>query len=154
VFEEILGLPLHPLAVHAPIVLVPLLVLTSIGYALVPKKRGHIAWVAAILAVIAPGSAVVAKLSGDAFGERTYGEALPDVVVTHSTYGNRLLWSAIVTGVLTLGLIWARRGEGGTKARTWITGALTILVVAAAVVSAVFIFQVGHSGAEMVWQGR
>lgn len=153
-FEEILGLPLHPLAVHAPIVLVPLLVLASIGYALVPKKRGHVAWVAAILAVLAPGSAAVAKLSGDAFGERTYGDALPDVVVTHSTYGNRLLVATIVTGVLTLGLIWVRRGQGGGTARTWLTGALTVLVVAAAVVSAVFVFQVGHSGAEMVWQGR
>ena len=153
-FEEFLGLPLHPLAVHAPIVLVPLLAVAAVGYALVPKKRGHLAWVAAVLAVLAPLSAVVAKLSGDAFGKRSYGEALPDVVGTHSTYGNRLMWAAIATGVLTLGLVWARRGQGSGKARIWVTGALAVLAVAAAAISAVFIFQVGHSGAEMVWQGR
>ncbi len=69
-FEEIAGLPMHPLAVHAAVVFVPLLALAALAYGLVPKLRRKVGWVAVLLALVAPASAVVARLSGDAFLQR------------------------------------------------------------------------------------
>lgn len=154
-FEEILGLPLHPLAVHAPIVLVPLLVVAAVVYALVPKKRGHLAWVAALLAIVAPVSAVVAKLSGDAFVDRSYQGQLVEPVATHADWGNLLMWLAIALGAITLALIAVRRGGAASSGpRGWIAGALTVALLLTAAGVGWLVFQTGHTGAEMVWQNR
>ena len=42
VFETFMGLPLHPLVIHAAVVLIPILVLVALGYALVPRLRDRI----------------------------------------------------------------------------------------------------------------
>ncbi|MET8370749.1 hypothetical protein ABZU42_13610, partial [Micromonospora profundi] len=69
-FEEFMGLPAHPLVLHAAVVFVPLLALLTVGYAFVPPIRPHTRWVLGLLAVGAPLSALLAKLSGDAFFDR------------------------------------------------------------------------------------
>jgi hypothetical protein len=51
VFDEINGLPAHPLVVHGAVVLVPLLCLTAIAFALLPRVRGQVWWAAAGLAL-------------------------------------------------------------------------------------------------------
>jgi uncharacterized membrane protein len=152
VFEEINGLPLHPLAVHAAVVFVPLLVLASLAYALVPRWRARVGWVATLLAVVAPIAAVVARQSGGAFAE---GQGLPVVgdLADHQRYGTYTMWASIALGVLTLALVLVRRSSGGTAARSWLTGALSVLVVIAAVVSAIYVFLSGDLGSRIVWEG-
>lgn len=110
-FEEISGLPLHPLAVHGAIVLVPLLVLASLAYALIPQLRTRVGWVAVLLSVAAPVAAVVAKLSGEAFQQR---RALPlaGQLADHRDYGTFTMWLTIALGVLTLVLVWVRSRGG------------------------------------------
>lgn len=152
-FEEIAGLPLHPLAVHGAVVLVPLLVLVSLAYALVPKLRGRVSWLAVGLAVIAPISAVVAKLSGDAL-QAGLGLPLQGQVADHQDFGTTTMWATIGLGGLTLGLVWVRRAGGGSQLRTWAARALTALVVLAAVVAAVYVFRAGDLGSRMVWEPR
>jgi hypothetical protein len=157
VFEEILGLPLHPLAIHIPIVLVPSLVLAALAYALVPRFRTYVMWLAALLAVAAPASAYVSKLSGEAFRDERVipsgaSEASIALINDHANLGNRLVWAALGLGVVTLLLIGVRRYGGDSTAKTWVAWGLTGLVVVAAVLAAISIFLVGDSGAEMVWK--
>ncbi|HEX2356851.1 MAG TPA: hypothetical protein VHI50_10380, partial [Micromonosporaceae bacterium] len=64
-FEEILGVPAHPLLVHAAVVFVPLLIAAALAYALVPALRGRVGWAVALLAVAAPLAAWFATLSGN-----------------------------------------------------------------------------------------
>jgi hypothetical protein len=158
VFEEILGLPLHPLAVHVPIVLVPALALVSVVYALLPRFRAQLEWLAALLAVAAPVSAYVAKLAGEALRDnRVAPNASPGILAgvnDHANLGNRLVWAAIGLGVVTLLLIGARRMRGGPAGKTWVTWGLAGLVVIGAVLASIAIFQVGDSGANMVWKDR
>jgi uncharacterized membrane protein len=158
VFEELLGLPMHPLVVHLPVVLVPLLVLGSLVYALVPKVRSYVGWVAVGLAVAAPLSAVVAKLSGQAYRDALYGtQQLPadNPVEIHAGYGDVLMWSSIGLGVATLALYGLRRGAGPVQpVRQWVVWVATGLVVVAAAVVAYYVFRVGHSGAEMTHGSR
>ena len=158
-FEEILGLPLHPLAIHFPIVLVPSLVAASLAYALVPRFRRYVMWLAALLAVVAPGAAYVAKLSGEALrDERVIPSGASEGIIAgindHANLGNRLLWASLGLGVVTLLLIGVRRYGGDSTAKTWVAWGLTGLVVVAAALAAISIFLVGDSGAEMVWKEK
>lgn len=150
-FEQVLGLYLHPLAVHAPIVLVPLLVLAVLLYALVPPARKHAAWATAILAVVTPVSAYVAKLSGEALRDDRYPEVPPEIV-THSEWGDRLVWTMLALGPLALALVLVRTFVSDSTTRTWLSWVLSVLAIAAAALASVFVFQVGHSGSEFNWQ--
>lgn len=150
-FEEFLGLPLHPLAVHGAVVLVPLLALASLAYALVPRLRARVGWVAVLLSVAAPLAAVTAKLSGEAFQQRR-GLPLAGELADHRGLGTTTMWLTIALGVLTLVLVWVRRWDLGSTVRAWLTGGLTVLVVLAAGAAAVYVVRTGDLGSRIVWE--
>jgi hypothetical protein len=154
VFEEIAGLPLHPLTVHAAVVFVPLLALVAVTYALVARWQARLAWAAVALSVIAPVSTVVAVLSGDAFQQRRQlpleGDAYAELLADHRLYGQVTMWTTLVLGAATLVLVWWKRLAGA--APTWMRVALTVVVVAAGVVALVAVVLTGDSGARHVWE--
>jgi uncharacterized membrane protein len=161
VFEEFMGIPAHPLLVHAAIVLVPLLILVGLGYALVPALRTHLWWAALLLAVAAPGAALLAKLAGDAFRARLVRNdmASPEGLVAideHRTFGTNLVYAAAALGVLVIVLVLLSRSRNpGTPAKSFtpVTIALTVAVLAASGAAGWYVFQAGDSGARMVWGG-
>jgi hypothetical protein len=111
VFEEFGGIPMHPLLVHAAVVFVPLLALAAIGYAFVPFVRPHIRWVLAGLAVVAPGAAWFARLSGQAFFNRgierkQITEGFIPVIQQHQHFGQLTSYYTTALGVLTLVLVY------------------------------------------------
>lgn len=155
--EEFAGLPLHPLVVHVPVVLVPLLVLSSLVYALVPQLRPRVGWVAVVLAVAAPASAVLARFSGEAYRDGIYppADALPSdaPVLAHAHEGNWVMYSALALGAVTLALVFLRTG-GGLAAPRWVLWIITVVLVVLAAVASWYVFQAGHTGAEMTHGGR
>jgi uncharacterized membrane protein YhaH (DUF805 family) len=172
VFEEFMGVPLHPLLIHAAVVFVPLLVVASIAYAVVPFVRAYTFWAVALLALAAPGAALLAKLSGDAFRSRLIARNLvsPEIlgkVTQHQQFGNMTLWTTIGLGVITLVLVVLvrprRRGMAGTgrsgpaASRVAVPSAvavvLAVLTVGAALASLYYVLRTGDSGAKMVWSG-
>ncbi|HEY7042644.1 MAG TPA: DUF2231 domain-containing protein, partial [Nocardioidaceae bacterium] len=62
-FDEVHGLPLHPLAVHAAVVSVPLAALLGILFA-IPKTRAWSRWPLLLVSLGAVGAVYVAKQSG------------------------------------------------------------------------------------------
>jgi hypothetical protein len=170
VFEEFNGIPMHPLLVHAAVVFVPLLALAAIGYAFVPLIRPHLRWILAALAVIAPGAALFAKLSGDAFFDRGIArgqitEGFIPVIEEHQSFGTMTLYWTIALGVATLALVYlvapraAAVGTAVTSGPAWranpilkwiLAGVVTVL----AAVSIYYVFRTGDSGAKAVWEGR
>jgi hypothetical protein len=168
VFEEFGGIPMHPLLVHAAVVFVPLLALAAIAYAFVPFLRRHLRWVLAGLAVVTPGAAWFAKLSGDAFFERGrereyITEGFVPVIEEHQNFGQMTAYATTVLALLTLVLVYlvaprlsataAGRsfGGGASPAVRWI---LAALVAVAGVVSLYYVVRTGDSGAKAVWDGR
>ncbi len=147
-FEEIAGLPLHPLVVHAAVVFVPLLALVALAYALVPGWRSRTAWAAGTLSVLAPLSTVVAVLSGDAFRQRR-GLPLDAALADHRLYGQVAMWVTIGLGVVTLLLVLLTRLG---QASAWLRGALGAVVTLAALAALVAVVLVGDSGARHVWE--
>ena len=100
-FDLFLGIPAHPLIVHAAVVFIPLQAAAAIVYGFVPVWRRFMAWAVLGLAVIAPLSAWAAKFSGEAFEQRLLkkgvgGETI-NMVNQHASF-------AAVTAWLTLGL--------------------------------------------------
>ena len=128
VFETFMGLPLHPLVIHAAVVLIPILVLVALCYALVPRLRDRIGWLAVLMAVIAPLSALGAKITGDAFRAR---------LARINPNG----------ALLVLVMVLVRR-------RPPILNVLLIVaVIAASGVTAYYVYRTGDSAARIVWKG-
>ncbi|MGZ5415999.1 MAG: DUF2231 domain-containing protein [Nocardioides sp.] len=154
---EIAGLPLHPLVVHAAVVLTPLAVLLVIAFAIWPQHRWATRWPAAVLTVAAFGSVWVARLSGNAL--RDSRPELARLVEDHAERGATL--SLLVTAfaaVAALGF-WSlggpsalASGRGARESRVValdkVLPAVLVLVGVAVLVLAVL---VGDSGARAVW---
>jgi hypothetical protein len=150
-FDEILGLPAHPLIIHTAVIFIPLLVAGSLAYGVVPRVRPSLAWAVVLLAIAAPATAFAAKESGEAFEKRQFADGLPSGVLgqriaEHESYANPLLLSAIGLGVSSLLLVYSSLKLG--KAATMI---LSVVTVVLALVAGFYVLQAGHSGATAVW---
>jgi hypothetical protein len=174
VFEEISGLPLHPLLVHAAVIFVPLQVLSVYAYALLPFARRFLTWLVVALAVVGPVSAFAAKLSGDAFRRRLVrnhmaSRELLSTVAQHSNYANLAVYGSTLLGVLTVLLVVvlvarARRPRNpeADKPETTKPGkgsaalviALTVVALGIGAGTGFFVFKAGDTGARMEWSGR
>ncbi|MEU6203341.1 DUF2231 domain-containing protein [Micromonospora musae] len=160
-FEEFMGIPAHPLVLHAAVVFVPLLALLSVGYAFVPVIRQHTRWVLGLLAVGAPAAALLTKLSGDAFlarlrrANQVSPEYLPKLEA-HQDLGNLTLYATIAAAVVALALVRLVAPTGSPAAAanrpalTWSLRALALLTAAAALY---YVLRTGDSGAKAVWEG-
>jgi glucan phosphoethanolaminetransferase (alkaline phosphatase superfamily) len=164
VFEEILGIPAHPLLVHGAVVFVPLLVVAAIAYAAVPFTRRYVWWAALALAVVAPGAAWAAKLSGQAFRDRLVRNGAKDPtfladIDNHMNFGTWTAYLATILGVLTLLLVLviAKRpvdGEVAAGGSTIVTIVSAVVIVAVAVATGYYVFRAGDTGAHIVWSGQ
>jgi hypothetical protein len=134
VFEEFMGIPAHPLLVHAAVVFVPLLALTAIGYALssprvgvqgsvltaanvaeagnssmfarvVSRLRESLGWLMPLLAILGMGAALMAKLSGDAFRARQIRRGLGPGPLLTNINNHRAFGNMTLWFTLALGVI-------------------------------------------------
>lgn len=148
-FALIQGLPVHPLVVHAAVVLIPLAALGLILMSLIPKFGAKLGWLVTLTALVATGAAFVAKESGEQL-EKMVGEPGFD----HAEWGDRM---PVVAGILFLACLilwlaqrsWAKR-EGGNGLMV-ILGIVGIFVAGA---SLFFVYKVGDTGARSVWEGE
>jgi uncharacterized membrane protein len=150
-FETFGGYPLHPLLVHATVIFVPLLVLVGLAYALVPRLRDRVGWVAVLLALAAPGSALISKLSGDAFRARLARRGTdPDIlkkIDAHRTLGTITLYVVIALAVVVLALVLLRNLPRVASL------VLTVLTVGLGLAAAYYVYRTGDSGAHIAWNG-
>jgi hypothetical protein len=143
VFDTIIGLPIHPLVVHAVVVLLPLAALGIIAIALRPTWRRTYGLLVLAITFVATAAVPVAKLSGEQFAKRVGLTPQP-----HARLGAQLIWFAIPLLVLALALV--------VGDRRWSRRAVTIvaaLSVVAAVATTVQVVRIGHSGAKATWAG-
>ncbi|MEV7971263.1 hypothetical protein AB0O34_35510 [Sphaerisporangium sp. NPDC088356] len=151
-FDEILGLPAHPLIIHTAVIFIPLLALGSVVYGLVPRVRPSLSWAVVLLAIAAPATAFAAKESGEAFKEGRFGGGLEGTlgqrINDHESYANPLLLSVIGLGVASLLLVYSSLKLGKVT-----TGVLSAVTVALALVAGYYVLMAGHTGATAVWAG-
>jgi hypothetical protein len=174
VFEEILGIPAHPLIIHAAVVFVPMMIAVAFAYTLLPRARRALGWLVWILAVLGPLSMLLAKLSGDAFRARlvrrgTAGSALLARIDQHRSLANTTAWVTLAFGVaVAMTLVLYRRAAAATAdaAPRRAGGGLTpaggsmpinlivlLVMVALGLATGYYIFRTGDSGAHVAWTG-
>jgi len=157
-FDEVLGLPAHPLIVHAAVIFGPLLAAAVIAYALAPPFRKYIGWAVLGLAVVGPAALWFAKLSGDAFLDRQMkagaGPEFAAKLVEHANFGERAAWYGSALGVLAILLVLVVTAAGrrpSSTGSTVLTYGIAALGVVAAGITLYYVFKVGHTGATNVW---
>ncbi len=156
--DTVAGLPIHPLIVHATVVLVPSAALAVGLAALWPRFRrwagvGPLA-LAAVAAVLAP----LSTQSGESLEEHVGESAL---VETHAQLGEQLLpWVLVLAAAAAAMYLLDRRAQGkapfaarpsGVPAGRALAVAVTALALVGALGTTVQVVRIGHSGAEAAW---
>ncbi|MBP2708061.1 hypothetical protein JOL79_30215 [Microbispora sp. RL4-1S] len=156
-FDQVFGLPAHPLLVHAAVVFAPLLAVLAIAYVALPRFRHKLDWALVLCALAAPVSVFAAKESGEALEHRMFGGNVPEAVEFHSQFADVLLPITAILTVAALALVYLTRSRRGPDGAGPAPRAVTVLVSVASVVLAVavgyYIVRTGDAGARAVWAG-
>lgn len=172
-FDLIRGVPVHPLVIHAVVVLIPLGIVGTLAIAAVPAWRVRYGWL--VVAILAAGTASipVATRSGAALQKRV---GLPDP--HHAALGRTLIYFAVPLLLLVLAMVvLAHRPEllgarddraggadGGssraadpharTRGAALVPLVIAVLASVIALASLVQVYRIGDSGARQVWEQR
>ena len=147
---EIMGLPLHPLIVHAVVVLVPLAALGGIAISLWAAARKRYGSLTAAFAFAGAASTLVAQEAGEALAA-TFAQHSA-LLEKHIAIGGQLLLWVILLFVGTLAVMISQRLiDRQHPAGRLALLASRILTVITAVISLIQVVRIGHAGAAAVW---
>lgn len=146
-FDLINGTPLHPLVVHAVVVLLPLATLGTLAIALRPRWRRPYGPLLVAATLVATVLCPVATSSGEALEKRVGDPG------SHAALGDTLVWFALALVVLSALLVHLERRDtsAGDARRGRTIQVVAALSVIAALASAVQVYRVGDSGARAAW---
>lgn len=149
-------MPLHPLFVHAAVMLLPIAACFAAAYVLSPSRRWWLWWPTAVLDVAALGALFLTRQTGESL-MATITEN-KDLVKLHDTCAGVLTGGFLVLVVCSAFGLWAfpvvspLAGVRGREARQQgFHLPVTILTVVAAVVVLAATVATGHTGAQAVW---
>lgn len=152
--DTIFGLPLHPLIVHATVVLVPTATLLVALAAVHPRFR---AWVGPVPAVAALASCVLVPLSTSSGEELQHHVGDSHLVQEHAELADSLIWFVIPLAIVAVVLYWLHRrevsGESGQGTNRRLVAAGAVLAVLLSGATLVDVVLIGHSGAQAAWSG-
>jgi hypothetical protein len=166
-FDRIFGLPMHPLAVHAPLVLIPIFALMAVVMVVKPTLRRRIGWFAPVGVLVMVAMLFVAKESGEALLESDPSEVFllgsQEQITTHQDLGNATFVLGVIWLLLTVGVV-ARdqlQPQGvssrALSAASVAVGAdrvalvLAVLASVAGILTTIWLVRTGHAGADARW---
>ena len=151
---NVMGLPLHPLIVHAVVVFVPLAALGGVVVSFWRWARDRYGVLVLAAAAVGLGTTIVAKESGEHFYESF--PAHSPAMDAHMQVASPLVYwvlgmfvgQALLMGAWFVG----RKGEPPSYARIlhWAGVALSVVF---GVISLIWTIRAGHAGATAVWGG-
>lgn len=147
--NDYFGLPLHPLIVHATVVMVPLAAVTVVLAAVWPSFRR---WAGPLPAAISLIGVILVPLSTSSGETLERHVAETGLLEKHTEMAEGLLpWmiGLLVFAVIGYGLH-HRRGRGQSVSKP-LTAAVAVLAIAAALGTTVQVARIGHSGAKAAW---
>jgi uncharacterized membrane protein len=155
--NTIFGLPAHPLLVHIPIVLIPLLALMGVAIAVRPAWRSGLSIPTFGTAIVTFFGLWFAADSGESLQDQVKRSA---AVQNHAEMGNQLKTIGLLFCLAAAGTVllenserrdWRRLRLPGQRAMLMLAFTVTILLGGLATVWDV---RTGHSGAKAVWSGN
>jgi len=159
ILDEFLGVPTHPLAVHAPLVLIPIAAVVAVVFAFRADWRRRVGWFAPATVFVLVGMLYVAKESGEsaAAADNVFGNIDQHEQLADTTFVISIVWLG-----LTLALsLWDRVGSDRVRALSadvvarrsdWIGVTLSVVTAVVAVVTAIWLLRTGHAGSESRWK--
>lgn len=160
IFDEFFGVPTHPFAVHAPIVLLPIAAIVAVVFALRSDWRQRASWGMAVAVAAIAAMLFVAKESGEAAldAQNVFGN-----VDNHKELGEQTFIITLVWFVLTAGLFVRDRQLRGAQAKALsadvvapskdpVALGLSIVVALISIVATIWLIRTGHAGAESRWK--
>ena len=162
---EITGLPVHPLVVHAVVVLLPLSVMLALAMAFVPSWRWLTRWLTLAGTVVAVVAVFIARQSGESFLEGKQflldeGSTTREHIMDHQDYANLLWWVSLVFLLVVIlafvvlpaptGLASGKLDHPGNTA-AWAARGVPILLAVAGIASLVLVVLTGDAGSRTVW---
>jgi len=144
--DNIFGLPLHPLVVHATVVVVPTAALAVLVSAVWPRFRAWAGWGPLLLAAAAVVLVPISTGSGESLEHRLPETAL---IEKHADLAEGLLPWVIALAVAAAAVAWvSRRPQNVAR---FLPVAATVLALVAAAGTVVQVARIGHSGAKASW---
>jgi uncharacterized membrane protein len=157
--SKLFGLPAHPLFVHVPVVLIPLVAIGAIAIACSASVRDRYGWLVLWIGVVAGGSTQLAIESGKALRRSVprSAELQRHVHIAESIRPLILLLFLIALGIMLFDRrargAWPFTGAGSQSSMKALPRAgVVALTVIVAVGTNVRLFQIGDSGAKATWQ--
>jgi len=160
VWDEFRGLPVHPLVVHAAVVLVPLAALLGALF-VVPALRLRVRWPLLAVTVAALVSVIVSRLSGEELREslNLAGSPAAALIDRHEDLAKQLLYLmvgftvVVVAAVATTGSRAGHAdGAGVARGRAQVVQtALAALILIGSVAVTVQTIRTGELGTRAVW---
>jgi hypothetical protein len=150
VLDTIFGLPVHPLIVHATVVLVPTAALLVALAAVYPRFR---AWIGPVPALAAIAACVLVPLSTSSGEELEHHVGDSSLVEKHAELADTLIWLVLPLAVVAVVGWWVHRRRTSTGAGTGAVVAVAVASVLLAGGTLVDVALIGHSGAKAAWTG-
>ena len=144
-FGSVAGLPLHPLVIHASIVLIPLVAIGALVMSYLPSFSRRYGKLILVIALFAQVSLFLAKVTGEAFEE-----ILDKDMGNHAELGEIAPFITLPM-VALIYLRWRLDRSGATVGSVWVRRLTSLALIMASLASIAVIVLVGHSGAQSVW---
>ena len=141
--DTLFGLPAHPLFVHLPIVLIPLLTIWAIVLAVKPELRERQAKPLAAAVVLVAIATVFAAGAGEQLEKRVGEDSL---VEKHAELGEQTRLIVLIFAAAAIALAVAVH----RNMQRFLAG-LAVTVAILGLVSTVWVTRTGHAGAKSVW---
>ncbi|WP_341925997.1 DUF2231 domain-containing protein [Nocardioides psychrotolerans] len=153
-FDLINGIPVHPLVVHAVVVLLPLAMLGTIAIAVRPRWRVTYGPLVVGSALVATILCPVATSSGEALEERVGDPG------EHAELGESLVWFGLALVIFSAALVYLQRQQdkavaadaGAATSKNTVLTVVAVLAVVAGLATTVQVYRVGDSGAQAAWE--
>jgi hypothetical protein len=149
-FNDLFGLPAHPLIVHAAVVLLPLAAVGTVAAAAVPRWRRLYAPLALALSLAATVAIYLAKESGESLERRVAESAL---IERHAELADQVLpWAigVVVVAAAITAVDRVRSDRWRISARATTLGLIAVALIAGTGATWTVVVT-GHSGAEATW---
>ncbi len=149
--EQLFDLPAHPLLVHVPVVVVPVVTVALVWWVVIRKHPKGLPLATVVLAVVAGVGLMLASSSGEALVEAfSYLRDEPFVREHIEASESARLWG-VVTMVLVVAGYLAKRLVGRVPVLATVSKVVLVGALAASISASGFTIQAGHNGAKARW---
>jgi hypothetical protein len=161
-FDEINGMPLHPLIIHVPVIGIPLALLLAALFAF-PRTRAWARWPLGLTVLGSAAATFAARESGEALKASLGlqpGNPVGDLIERHEALADQLFYIMLGYAVIAVAAVFlvpprdAPAGEGASPVRSNrgpLGLVMLLLLLAAAAVALVWTVRVGDIGSRAVW---